>query len=67
MKNTACQGCEDRHQGCHADCEKYKEWKKAHEAKKLERENAKLRDKIPDSVRADYVVKSKESYKKRHK
>ena len=29
----SCQGCENRHVGCHADCEIYKEW--CEEQKKL--------------------------------
>ena len=26
-----CYMCEDRYGGCHAECEKYKEWKENHE------------------------------------
>lgn len=24
--NNPCQGCEDRHVGCHAECERHQEW-----------------------------------------
>ena len=30
-----CLGCEDRHEGCHAECEKYKAWKEEHEEQKI--------------------------------
>ena len=28
MKNTYCLNCEQRHVGCHSNCEKYKEFRK---------------------------------------
>lgn len=38
MKKAPCKGCEERHPGCHSECEGYIEWKKAHEE-----ENEKIR------------------------
>lgn len=29
-----CNECAERHTGCHSSCEKYREWKTGHEAKK---------------------------------
>ena len=26
--NNSCKGCTDRKVGCHAECERYKQWKK---------------------------------------
>lgn len=34
-----CQKCKDRHQGCHAECEDYKEYRE-----KIEEDNARKRD-----------------------
>lgn len=30
-KINPCKDCTERKQGCHSQCEKYKEWKTAHE------------------------------------
>ena len=41
MKKSDCYGCDERHQGCHAECEKYKKFREAidkrKEAEKQER------------------------------
>lgn len=29
MKKAPCKGCEERHPGCHAECESYKAWAEA--------------------------------------
>jgi len=31
MTDCPCRGCEDRHFGCHAECERYKSWKTEYE------------------------------------
>lgn len=31
---TPCKGCEDRHERCHSECERYKEFKAKDQAKK---------------------------------
>lgn len=38
---TTCYGCLDRHEGCHADCERYLQQKEAFEIRKAEREREK--------------------------
>lgn len=32
-KKTPCKGCEERHPGCHADCEGYLAWKAEYQEK----------------------------------
>ena len=28
METTPCKNCKDRHQNCHAECDRYIDWKK---------------------------------------
>ena len=34
---SPCRKCDDRAEGCHGNCERYKEWSEAHKAEKAER------------------------------
>ena len=36
MREPECKGCAERKCGCHASCEKYKEWLVEHEKEKAE-------------------------------
>lgn len=42
--NNPCQHCEDRHVGCHSECEQYKAWKDEVEEKRQKRIDALQRD-----------------------
>lgn len=53
MKKAPCKGCEERHSGCHAECESYIDWKKEHEE-----ENEKIRA-DGEAWRAFYDVRKK--------
>lgn len=43
MRDGPCYGCQDRHAGCHAECDKYKDWRREWDANRAEiiRENEK--------------------------
>ena len=53
MKDCPCKGCQDRTEGCHSRCERYKECKRKHdEIMKAKRESV-IND-IPDSSLRQY-------------
>ena len=39
-----CKGCKDRHEACHNECEKYKEWKTYYSARQEAIKRAKEAD-----------------------
>ena len=55
--NSPCYQCKDRHQGCHAECETYREWDEANE--KARQKNFKDNDTI------GFILISKEKAKRR--
>ena len=61
-KMTTCYGCLDRHEGCHADCERYLQQKEAFEIRKAERE----RDKKINAFFCD-VDRRKKRWYRNHK
>lgn len=34
MVSAPCKNCEDRHVGCHSECDRYKKFKEEHESEK---------------------------------
>lgn len=61
-----CKICEDRKVGCHADCERYIEWRKAFDAEKQALRDAVKNDVNYSKYKHD-VVKEVERRKKWHK
>lgn len=51
-KLPPCKGCEERFPGCHADCERYKNWKTEHQARMEEKYAAKKLDESTISERS---------------
>ena len=50
MKNP-CFKCQDRHQGCHAECDRYKEWN-------ADRERIRAQQR-KEAETTDFILKSK--------
>lgn len=62
LKNNPCKGCvQDRHPGCHAECEKYKAAKKEHAEMMMEI----IKDRHVSEYIADQAAKRAKRYKKR--
>ena len=64
MKNP-CKNCEERHQGCHAGCERYAAWKAEYDARKMEEWRARKSAQIPDAVHAESVERVRRRTNKR--
>lgn len=56
-----CNGCEERYVGCHADCEKYKQWDIEHKAAK----DAKFKFYQPAAQAEGYAIATAQKKKKR--
>lgn len=56
-----CYRCTERRVGCHSECEKYRKWCEAEQKRKSAEDAADYNQRLHD----DYVLKSKERYKKR--
>ena len=48
---TPCKNCKDRHQGCHSECEHYKEWSKVRDKVRAER--------MKEAETTDFILHSK--------
>lgn len=44
MNENPCKDCTARHVGCHGDCDRYKEWKAAHDQQKEEQRKHKVQE-----------------------
>ncbi len=60
MKNP-CKDCTERHVGCHGTCERYKDWKTAHDAEK----DARFKAKQEEATFRKYKVDVRNHAKKR--
>lgn len=50
MKITCCIQCQNRHMGCHAECDEYKKQKEQLTAEKKEQSELELKRILPDKV-----------------
>lgn len=54
-----CYKCEDRHEGCHGECERYIEWSGQKQKEKAERDAATRTDKEIVVFRSEQIRKQK--------
>lgn len=59
--NVPCHRCEERHPGCHAECEKYKAYKERHNEQKEQID----REKRAETNYTAYMIKSGVKQKKK--
>lgn len=52
MKAAPCKDCPDRHAGCHAVCDRYKQWQIEHAAEK----DARYRQAQPEAIATRYAI-----------
>ena len=52
MKAAPCKDCSDRHAGCHAECDRYKQWQIEHAAEK----DARYRQAQPEAIATRYAI-----------
>lgn len=64
---SPCKGCEERHSGCHGECEEFVAWKKEYEQRKEEIIKAKNRQFLLDDVRNQTAQKMMRKYGKKGK
>lgn len=59
---SPCKGCEERHSGCHSECEKFLAWKSEYEAKRAEINKQKDQQRMLDDVRNGSARKMMRKY-----
>ena len=70
---SPCYKCQERHAGCHAECEKYAEWRAKMTKSSEEHMGAYLRDKAADEFLINGGIKARDrkrkaqsKYRRRH-
>ena len=58
VNSAPCQGCEDRHSGCHGKCKKYKFWKDEWQKKKTALNGDQARERMLNGFYADGCIKA---------
>ena len=56
---SGCKGCEERHLGCHAECENYKAWKEERDQQKDELYKQKSSEKVISNYTIENVYRAK--------
>lgn len=59
-----CKNCENRHQGCHAKCSEYADFKRDFEQEKAKIKNVVEGEKIAKDFTISYILKCKERKRK---
>ena len=67
MSKSPCYGCEERHIGCHADCERDSKWREERQAEKDAFNAEKQRESVINEFRAKNASKTRRYVKKRGK
>ena len=57
INSAPCQGCEDRHSGCHSECKKYKSWKDEWYEKKVALNGHQKRERMLNNFYVDGVTR----------
>ncbi len=56
---NGCNGCKERHEGCHGECERYKAWKEERDRKREEIYKQKTSQKILSDYTIENVYRAK--------
>lgn len=67
MRAAPCYGCPDRRTGCHAACEKYRDWDTAHKEEREKRREQKARENNANSYVIELAAKKAKRTRKGHK
>lgn len=57
MRRTPCYKCEERHEGCHSDCERYADWDREHQAFNDKKARAKTAEQMIEGFYIDSGLK----------
>ena len=66
MSKPKCKGCQERQVGCHAKCESYLSWKKAHEEELDRIKQIKSRENDIDECTIANSVRQRRAWKRTH-
>ena len=56
---NGCKGCEERHEGCHGECERYKAWKEERDRIREDLYRQKMNEKILSNYTIENVYRAK--------
>ena len=67
MTDAPCKGCTDRFAGCHASCERYKEWQTLHSNELDAEKKARIGDRTANSYAINMIRKIQKEQRRRRR